>query len=93
MGEGAGVVVLEVRISPSASPVFSSVFLDGLDRVEIRAMFQQIISVSLEIVRFRGKRVLVMQELQHALDRGAKIYAEVRGYGMSGEFLLGAFCL
>ena len=36
-------------------------------------------------MRFIGKHDLVMQELQHALDRGAKIYAEVRGYGMSGE--------
>jgi hypothetical protein len=41
-------------------------------------------TILVHVTCLSGYSFSVLQALDHAMERGAKIYAEVRGYGMSG---------
>ncbi|KAJ8758748.1 hypothetical protein K2173_000469 [Erythroxylum novogranatense] len=62
IGEGSGIVVLEVSLDVYSLKMF-------ICFMHIDDFFP----------------LVLIKELEHAKERGAKIYAEVRGYGMSGD--------
>jgi 3-oxoacyl-[acyl-carrier-protein] synthase II len=73
----------EAPITPLVTATFSSVGLLSTDNEEPTKACRPFSRDRNGTVLAEGSAIVVLEELQHALSRGAKIYAEVVGYGVS----------
>jgi 3-oxoacyl-[acyl-carrier-protein] synthase II len=73
----------EAPITPLVTATFSSVGLLSTDNEEPAKACRPFSKDRNGTVLAEGAAIVILEELQHALSRGAKIYAEVAGYGTS----------
>ena len=75
----------EAPITPLVLSALSSLHLLSADSASPDASFSPFSKEASGFVLGEGAGILVLEELGHALRRGAKIYAEVLGFGSSSD--------
>ncbi len=75
----------EAPITPLVLSTLSTIELLSVDNDEPQRSYRAFSRDAAGFVLGEGSGILVLEELDHALRRGAKIYAEVMGFGASSD--------
>lgn len=75
----------EAPITPLVLSTLSAIELLSVDNDEPQHSYRAFSRDAAGFVLGEGSGILVLEELEHALRRGAKIYAEIVGYGASSD--------